>query len=268
MRLQEDAAGLVQLLAQELFAAQVILLTLWVVLAGSLIAISHYRSKISIRPDTRAPTYGMFMPLLWSILYLVFLLISRSVQHVDLDTRMLGVIVPFLLLAVVGLTQYLSRSLPAPIAALPLTCIMLLAAYSGVICHKELVVNLRSERSPGFVNNVGLRSITESRFDIFREISQNVKIGNRDIVLTDIPRPQILSYFFGDALVKMIPHTEGKIDFEALTSLENKHGMAILYRSDLQQDFINHYSQLQSPLRATRVQSHGQTYLIVDFPLR
>ena len=206
------------------------------------------------------------MPVLWSLIYIGFLLISRSVQQVDLDTRMLSVILPLLLLGVIALTRFLSSSLPLTSATLPLVCITLIAVISGIACHQTILSNLRTEQSPGYVNHMRYYSITEPRFDDLRDIAQRLDIGRGDIVLTDNPRPQILNYFFGEAIVKSIPYLDGKVDFGALALLKKKRLMGVIYRPDINRELILEYPGNEVPLRATHVKNQHAQFLFVEFP--
>lgn len=210
--------------------------------------------------------HQLYMPVLWSLIYIGFLLISRSVQQVDLDTRMLSVILPLLLLGVIALTRFLSSSLPLKLAILPLVFIMLITVISGIACHQTILANLRTEQSPGYVNHMRYYSISEPRFDALRDIAQRHGIGRGDIVLTDSPRPQILNYFFGEAIVKSIPYLDGKVDFGALESLEKKRLLGIIYRPDINKELILEYPVNQSLIRATEIKDEHTHLLFIEFP--
>ena len=110
-------------------------------------------------------------------------------------------------------------------------------------------------------------SITEPRFDAFRDIAQKFDIGGGDIVLTDSPRPQTLNYFFRDAIVKSIPHVGGKVDFQALASLKGKRLLGIIYRPDLNKELMLDYPGDQALIRATHVKNPDTQFLFVEFPV-
>ena len=266
LRLEEDSIRLIDLIAQELFSAQPLLLASWILVVCALIMIRNYRSVGITQPQIQASAHHLYMPLLWSFIYIGFLLISRSVQQVDLDTRMLSVILPLLLLGVIALVNFLSRNLPLTLSTLPLIFIMLLAALSGLACHQTILANLRTEQSPGYVHHMRYYSITEPRFDAFRDIAQTFDIGSGDIVLTDSPRPQTLNYFFGDATVKSIPYLDGKVDFQALASLKEKRLLGIIYRPDLNKELMLDYPGDPALIRATHIKNPDTQFLFVEFP--
>ena len=110
-------------------------------------------------------------------------------------------------------------------------------------------------------------SITEPRFDALRDIAQKHDIGRGDIVLTDIPRPQILNYFFGEAIVKTIPYLDGKVDFGAIASLEKKRLLGIIYRPDINKELVLDYPGNQAHIQATHIKDEHTQFLLVEFPV-
>jgi hypothetical protein len=87
------------------------------------------------------------------------------------------------------------------------------------------------------------------------------------MILTDVPRPQILNYFFGGAIVKSIPYLNGKVDFEALAPLNGRRILGLISHPDLQEAVISHYGQTQTPIRADFVVNPGARFLFVEFPV-
>jgi hypothetical protein len=162
LRLQEDSFGLIDLIAQELFSAQPLLLAAWVVLACTLITVCRYCAPKNDQASSQASAHLLLIPLLWSLIYLGFLIISRSVQHIDLDTRMISVILPLLFLCVLGLTNFLLRRLPVAAASFPLIIVMLTTGLDGITCHQKILKNLRTEHGPGYVHYIHYLRLTKS----------------------------------------------------------------------------------------------------------
>ena len=266
-RLQEDSFGLSDLIAQELFSAQPLLLAAWVALACTLIIACRYRAPKSDQASPQAASHHLLVPLLWSLVYLGFLIISRSVQHIDLDTRMISVTLPLLFLGVLGLTNFLLRKLYVAAASFPLIIIMLTTGLDGIAFHQTILKNLRTERSPGYAHYTHHYSITEVRFEIFEDIAQTYEVGKGDMIVTDGSRPQILNYFFGDAIVKSIPYLNGKVDFEAFAQLKGMRILGLISSPALQEAVISHYNQTQTPIRADFVVSPDARFLFVEFPV-
>lgn len=270
-RLFEDCIALYRLVVQELFGAQWLLLSVWLLVVLALVSLRYYQAR-AVTCGARAAEAGegagrlLPMAVLWSLCYLAFLLISRSVQQVDLDTRMLVVILPFMLLALLALTRYLSAYLPLGVSALPLVTVLVISGISGLACHQTLLKNLRDEHSPGYVHHMRYFSITEPRFAIFGELAGSFVPAGESLLLTDIPRPQILSYFFSEARIKLIPQVGQEVDFEQVDAFLLPGARAIIYSPDVQGEFLAHFGDNPSVAELTWVDHPGGRYLLARFP--
>lgn len=135
---------------------------------------------------------NVVVPFLFVICYLVFLLISRNRQTIDLDSRMLSVIVPFFLVGFAGLYQQLAKRVRSYLAVLPFLLPVGLYASNGLSAHNSIMNGWRSSGEPGSILGSVYPSITGHKLDPLRRIQEYFKPGLGDLVVTDISRPVIV----------------------------------------------------------------------------
>jgi len=168
------------------------------------------------------------LPLLFAGCYLAFLLVSRSIQTIDLDSRMLSVAIPFVLIGLVNAYQWLSTRTGRLLAMLPFLLPLFAFSANAVYTHSNIVAGWRDFGEPGPVLGLSYRSITGRQTLSLRKINEHVSPEPGDLVLTDIRRPIIVDYIFPESDVRRLP---GEPSVENLLLLEgtlSRSGIAIL----------------------------------------
>jgi len=168
------------------------------------------------------------VPFLFAVGYMVFLLISRGRQNIDLDSRMLSVIVPFLAIGFLGVYQQLFSRVGRQLAVLPFLLPLAVFVIGAFNTHTSILKGWRDLGEPGPILGMTYPSMTGHQLDVLRGISEHFVTGQGDFVLTDISRPIILEYFFPEASVRqmmVIPDDQNMAEVE--TSLQQE-GIVII----------------------------------------
>lgn len=156
------------------------------------------------------PTYSLssiVVPFLFAFCYMAFLLISRSRQSIDLDSRMLSVVVPFLLIGLLGVYQQLLMRVGNRLAILPFLLPLAAFTISAIHTHTSILKGWRDLGEPGSILGKTYRSMTGRQLESLRGIGEYFTPGDGDLVLTDISRPIIVEYLFPDVDVRQLPGT-------------------------------------------------------------
>lgn len=166
---------------------------------------------------------AILMPLIWVASYLGFLLLSRQLQHVDLDTRMIAVVLPLILLS--GLTAYRWLRHRAGLAALiPGLVIIGALTTQALDTSTSIAASLKTNGNPGLVNDIAYPSLaTDHALAPLRQVSQQLGFHQAEVLLTDHDRPLFLSHLF-QTTVLSLPFPTPPGDTAIMSSLLRKHG--------------------------------------------
>lgn len=204
-------------------AAAVVLITVasvaWLALRPS---DANPRAKLSFRSP------NIVVPFLFAACYLVFLLIARGRQTIDLDSRMLSVAVPFIFLALLGVYQQLSIKSRGGLAALPFLLPLCAFTINAIYTHTSILKGWRDDAEPGPVLGLTYRSTTGRQMDSLRKINEYFSPAAGDLVLTDIARPMIVAHMFPKSDVRQMPDSASEESFAQLDAPLGRRGIAII----------------------------------------
>lgn len=168
------------------------------------------------------------LPFLLAGCYLAFLLVSRSMQTIDLDSRMLSVAMPFVFIGLVNTYQWLSVRAGRLLAVLPFLLPLFAFSANAVYTHSNIVNGWRELGEPGPVLGLSYRSITGRQTLALRRISEHFSPAPGDLVLTDIRRPIIVDYIFTEADVRRLPGEPSADNLDSLEDTLGRSGIIIL----------------------------------------
>lgn len=171
---------------------------------------------------------SIVVPFLFAFIYMAFLLLSRSQQTIDLDTRMLSVAVPFLLIGLLGVYEQLSIRTRSSLALLPFLLPASAFAINAINTHASILKGWHEVGEPGSVLGVAYRSMTGRQLDSLRSIKEFFAPNAGDLVLTDISRPIVVGHLFPTADVRKIPDEANELNFAALEAPLHRQGIAII----------------------------------------
>lgn len=182
------------------------------------------------RPPAKLPfnSSNIVVPFLFAACYLVFLLISRSRQSIDLDSRMLSVAVPFILIGLMGAYQKLSMRTHSGLAVLPFMLPLIAFAINAMQTHLSILKGWRDTAEPGTVLGITYRSITGRQLDSLRSTKEYFSPSAGDLVLTDISRPIIAQYLFPETDVRQMPDSPSEQSLALLEDLLKRRGLVII----------------------------------------
>ena len=172
------------------------------------------------------------VPLLFVASYSILILLSRMLQVTDLDSRMLSVAVPFLILAVHGIYLSLASRAGDRKAALPFVLLLCVFFINAVNTHRSILAGWREHGEPGAVLGLVYPSLTGARLDTLRSIGEHFAPGEGDLVLTDAKRPVILGYLYPDTDVRRVPDEPNEANIAAVIEVLQRKGLAIIGRPD------------------------------------
>ncbi len=171
---------------------------------------------------------SIVVPFLFAACYLVFLLISRQLQVVDLDPRMLSVAIPFLLIGLLGVYQQLYVRTGSSLAVLPFLLPLAAFAVNSINTHTSIVESWRDLREPGAILGMPHRSMTGPPLDSLRNIKEYFSPANGDLVLTDVMRPSMVKYVLPKTDVRQMPDSPSEDSLALLEGLLGRKGIIII----------------------------------------
>jgi len=178
---------------------------------------------------------GITIPFLFACVYMAFLLISRGRQSIDLDSRMLSVVVPFLLIGLLGVYQQLSLRTGKRLAILPFLLPLAAFAIGAIHTHTSILKGWRDFGEPGFILGQRYPSMTGHHFESLRSIGKYFAPDDGDLVLTDISRPIIVEHLLPEVDVRQLPGTPDDQSIGELEVLLQRKGLAIINTTDWSQ---------------------------------
>ncbi len=226
-----DVADLIGLVYLD-FVNQPLLVGLTVFLAsGAAIAWLWVRGGRTEAPGSSlnaAAIRPTILPFLFAVGYFAFLLVSRQIQVIDLDTRMLSVAVPFLLLAAVGAYHLLCSRASQAASMIPFVLPILLLVWNAVGTHQSILAGWRESGEPGRVLGGLYPSISAHRFAPLREVASSFPMAPGAEIFTDISRPMVFQFLYGDSTIRQV---SGAPDDDLLARIEaydGREGLAIV----------------------------------------
>ena len=171
---------------------------------------------------------SIIVPFLFAFGYMAFLLISRGRQSIDLDSRMLSVVVPFLLIGLLGVYQKLSLRAGDHLAILPFLLPLAAFAIGAIHVHTSILKGWRDFGEPGPILGKTYRSMTGRQMETLRRIGEYFAPGDGDLVLTDISRPIIVEYLFPGVDVRQLPGTPDDQNISEWEASLQRKGLAII----------------------------------------
>lgn len=206
------------------------------------------------------------VPLLFVASYSSLILISRMVQVTDLDSRMLSVAVPFLILAVHGIYRMLESRTGNPTAAFPFALLICAFLVNAANTHVSILAGWREHGEPGAVLGLVYPSMTGTRLDSLRGIGEHFAPGAGDLVLTDLKQPVIAGYLFPDADVRKVPGAPTEENLVAVVNVLQREGLAIIGKPDWGQALS---SRLEGRADFYRIESApGKLeYIVITLPV-
>lgn len=168
----------------------------------------------------------LVLPALFLGSYFLFLLLARQVQVIDLDTRMLVVTPPFLLLFLGGVALRASvRS--AVLVSGVVAVVSTVWLSNGYAIHRSLIENWREQAEPGRILGIHYPALSSRRFDVLRRASSAIPVESGALLLTDVRRPAIVAHFFPRANVRLIETGASGVALAA-ERLGQEGGLALL----------------------------------------
>lgn len=209
---------------------------------------------------------NIIVPFLFAICYMIFLLISRGRQSIDLDSRMLSVVVPFLLIGLLGVYQQLLLRVGERLAVLPFLLPLAAFAIGAFHTHTSILKGWRDLGEPGFILGLTYHSITGHQMDTLRDIGDHFVPGEGDFVLTDITRPVIVEYLFPGTDVRQIVGTPNDQKIAELEVSLQREGIAIIGSSAWSQALWN---SLEGHANFYNIsdQSGSTEYVVITLPV-
>lgn len=219
------------------------------------------RAKLSFKSSS------IVAPFLFVACYLVFLLISRSRQIIDLDSRMLSAAVSFVLIGLLGVYQKLSMRTHSGLAVLPFLLPLIAFANNAIHTHTDILNGWRDNGEPGLVLGLTYRSTTGRQLDSLRGIEQYFSLGAGDLVLTDISRPIIVDYLFPYADVRQMPSSPSEEGLAVLETPLGRHGLAII-SSNAWSQALTKSLEGRASFYNIESQTGGPEYMVIKLPVK
>jgi hypothetical protein len=259
------------LLGGEFFSSSLIVWPLTIVGLASLITVVVLQ-RDAVRQVCNYQISLVIHAGLWTLIYLVFLIINRLLSHMDLDTRMIGPIVPFVLLIVAGLfyssvIAIKHQGVLKPIWLLvPVLFVAPLLAKAYNI-HRDLIISWRELGAPGQILGIFYNSTTSHDLAAFQRLGEVVPLSKGAVVLTDLARPQIIHYFFPDARIMQMTTNLSSTNIPQLVDGFGQQGLIVI----TQNKTLNAFSEIVTEDAFLQIQDReGEPYrqlMLLKLPL-
>lgn len=207
------------------------------------------------------------LPFMFAGCYLAFLLLSRSMQTIDLDSRMLSVAIPFVLIGLMNAYQWLSMRTGQTLAVLPFVLPLLAFSANAVNTHSNIMGGWRDLGEPGPVLGLSYRSLTGRQTLPLRKISEHFAPAPGDLVLTDIHRPIIVDYLFPESDVRRLPDEPSAENLALLEEPFGRTGIAIL-GNNAWSKALGRELEGRAEFFTIRNQSGATEFVVMKLPVR
>lgn len=225
------------------------------------------RGKNSGNEDTSALNIRLVVPFLFIASYFALLLVSRMTQVTDLDSRMLSVAVPFVLLGLHAVYELLATKVRRATAAIPFVLLIGAFVINAANTHSSILAGWREQGEPGMILGLSYPSMTGPRLDTLRGIGAHFGPGAGDLVLTDIRRTVIASYLFPDADVRVVPDDANEENIETVAAVLHRKGLAIIGEPDWGQALTSRFEDRADFYRIESADGRLE-YIVITLPVR
>lgn len=208
----------------------------------------------------------MIVPFIFVACYLTFLLASRSRQVVDLDTRMLSVAVPFILIGLMDAHQWLSIRTRSGLAAVPFLLLLTVFSISAMQTHTNILKGWRDLGEPGQILGMNHRSVTGRQLDTLRGIKAYFAPAAGDLILTDIARPLIVGYLFPNSDVRRFPDVPNEENLSILDAPFSRHGIAIV-STTIWSEALSTTLEGRAEFYKIESRNEGPEYMVIKLPV-
>ena len=239
------------------------------VILVALVSTTWFLSRHTESSEQEPPTRGfpdIIVPFVFAFSYMIFLLVSRGRQSIDLDSRMLSVVIPFLLIGLLGIYQQISLRQSGRLAVLPFVLPLAAFVVGAFQTHTSIMKGWRDLGEPGPILGMTYFSMTGHQMDVLRSLSEHFVPGNGDLVLTDISRPIIVEYLMPEADVRQL---QGNPDDRKIAELEaslSRKGIAIIGNSDWSQA-LSRYLEGRTNFYNISDQAGVAQYVVIKLPV-
>lgn len=236
-------------------------------LSAAAFAYLFVRSSAGESQSSPPDSMQWVMPLLFVASYSVLILVSRMVQVTDLDSRMLSVAVPFLILAMHASYRLLGSRTGSRVAVLPFALLLCAFLVNAANTHASILSGWREHGEPGAVLGLVYPSMTGTRLDTLRGIGEHFAPGEGDLILTDLKQPVIAGYLFPDADVRKVPGDPSDENVAAVVDVLQRKGLAIIGKPDWGQALSD---RLEGRADFYRIESAAGKldYIVITLPVR
>jgi len=209
---------------------------------------------------------GITVPFLFAFVYMVFLLIFRGRQSIDLDSRMLSVVVPFLLIGLLGIYQRLSSLTGNRLAIVPFLLPLAVFVVGAVNTHMSILKGWRDYGEPGPILGKTYLSMTGRQMASLRGIGEHFAPGDGDLVLTDISRPVIVEYLLPQADVRQLPGTPNEQNMIELEASLQRKGLVII-SSPVWSQALSDSLEGRAHFYSIEGQAGSRNYVVITLPV-
>lgn len=247
-----DGAMLAKQLMVNLAGFHALVAVIFSLLLTALCIFLIFRFSMHRRLNNRAERIAvhareMLLPLGWVFSYCFALVILRSVQKIDIDTRMISVVIPFLLLALIAIAKQITVLAPKSVALAPFVFLLSMQVVHGIITYNSAIKSWREESSPNFISSgtdVYTNFTSNIRYQVIRKLYDDLRSANFDRPVIFYDWRPIQFYYYTGAQVKGMPaalDTEtvirinqigAKGGFILITTQEGKNTMVKAYGND------------------------------------
>lgn len=237
-------------------------------LAAMALLVGVVAARRGVRP--LSPGLALFAVCsLWLVGYLTALVVFRSLQHIDLDTRMISLAVPFVFLIIAAAAGEVFQATRHTAAKVAMGALVLLivapTVVSSVGTYSTIRAAWKDHRVPGQISGIRYNSITNVGLEPLRVIQQRLSRDADGVVVTDIPRPQIVRYFFPGARVLRLP--EGPFEPVERQFLAHEDGMLVLTSPESLAVIGQAFGQEAVSERMLMEVRHRSSWWVVRMPL-
>ncbi len=169
------------------------------------------------------------LPLLWLGLYVSFLLVSREIQNIDLDARMMSVVWPMFIYSVIGVLTAGDGNGTVLVRRLMVFFMFLFVLTSGVGANSLLLKNVATSKEIGYVNGMYYPSLSGPQLKYMRTAIDSIRPICSEWIMTDFERPIVIDYLTGCNKIFQLQNNKLDVLHDGIKGLR---GWVILTRKD------------------------------------
>lgn len=210
-------------------------------IGGSVVAIIHiFRTRKAEQRSHAAYKHeigAITLPLIWLVSYFGALVFLSTWKAFDpIDTRLVSIGFPFLLLSELGLMRHLGRTEKYKMVLLPLAIWVVFQAGYGLTVYKETLRSWLENGEPMFLASDGVHynSFTANpRFQVFHDLFRSLKAHySSPTIYFDGGKPMLLHHFTA-ANVKIIPENVNAEMLEKMAREAEGQGVLLISTNEM-----------------------------------